>query len=172
MKTGEMTKTALLSAVICILAPLSIPIGAVPISFTNLVLYFSVYIIGARNTVISYVIYYILGIVGLPVFSGFTGGFAKAVGPTGGYLIGFVFMIIICGIFVKMFKSKLLHIMGMVLGTAAAYAVGTAWYCFEAKSNVISALAVCVAPFIIGDIIKIILAAIFGPKIKKRVNFI
>ena len=78
-KTYEITMTALMAAVTCILAPLSIPIGPVPISFTNLAIYLSLYLLGWKKGTISYLIYLLLGLVGLPVFSGFTGGPAKPV---------------------------------------------------------------------------------------------
>ena len=79
-KTYEITMTALMAAVTCILAPLSIPIGPVPISFTNLAIYLSLYLLGWKRGTISYLIYLLLGLVGLPVFSGFTGGPAKLAG--------------------------------------------------------------------------------------------
>ena len=82
-KTYEITMTALMAAVTCILAPLSIPIGPVPISFTNLAIYLSLYLLGWKKGTISYLIYLLLGLVGLPVFSGFTGGPSKLAGPTG-----------------------------------------------------------------------------------------
>ena len=89
-KTYEITITALMTAVTCILAPMSIPIGPVPISFTNLAIYLSLYLLGWKRGTISYLIYLLIGLVGLPVFSGFTGGPAKLAGPTGGYIIGFI----------------------------------------------------------------------------------
>ena len=70
-KTYEMTVTALMTAVTCILAPLSIPIGPVPISFTNLAIYLSLYLLGWKRGTISYLVYLLIGLVGVPVFSGF-----------------------------------------------------------------------------------------------------
>ena len=97
-KTYEITITALMTAVTCILAPMSIPIGPVPISFTNLAIYLSLYLLGWKKGTISYLIYLLIGLVGLPVFSGFTGGPAKLAGPTGGYIIGFIVMEVIAGL--------------------------------------------------------------------------
>ena len=94
-KTYAITVTALMTAVTCILAPLSIPIGPVPISLTNLAIYISLYLLGWKRGTISYLIYLLIGLVGIPVFSGFTGGPAKLAGPTGGYIIGFIAMAII-----------------------------------------------------------------------------
>lgn len=76
-KTYEITITALMAAVTCILAPLSIPIGPVPISFTNLAIYLSLYLLGWKRGTISYLVYLLIGLVGVPVFSGFTGGIGK-----------------------------------------------------------------------------------------------
>ena len=97
-KTYEMTVTALMTAVTCILAPLSIPIGPVPISFTNLAIYLSLYLLGWKRGTISYLVYLLIGLVGVPVFSGFTGGIGKLAGPTGGYIIGFIAMAVIAGL--------------------------------------------------------------------------
>ena len=75
-----------MAAVTCILAPLSVPIGPVPISLTNFAIYLSLYLLDWKKGTLSYLIYLLLGLVGLPVFSGFTGGLAKLAGPTGGYI--------------------------------------------------------------------------------------
>ena len=74
----QMAMIGVMTAVTCIAAPFSIPIpvSPVPLSLTTFILYLSVYILGTRNAFISYVIYLLLGLVGLPVFSGFSGGFA------------------------------------------------------------------------------------------------
>ena len=110
-KTYEITITALMAAVTCILAPLSIPIGPVPISFTNLAIYLSLYLLGWKKGTISYLIYLLLGLVGLPVFSGFTGGPAKLAGPTGGYIIGFIAMAIIAGLVIDDLDIDMLRVL-------------------------------------------------------------
>ena len=96
-KIRSMVIIGLNSAILCILGPLSLPIGPVPISLTNLVIYFSLYLLGAKQGTLSYLIYVLLGLVGLPVFSGFSGGPGKLLGPTGGYIIGFFFLCILSG---------------------------------------------------------------------------
>lgn len=171
MNIKKLTSVALMTAVICILAPLSIPIGAVPVSFTNLAVYFAVYLIGTKYATYSYLIYYLLGLVGLPVFSGFTGGIGKAIGPTGGCLIGFFFMAIISGIFIEKFKhSRLMQLLGMILGTIIVYIFGTLWFSFVMDKTLIESFMVCVAPFIIGDLVKMVIAMYVGTEIKKRIN--
>lgn len=169
MSTRQLALIGIMSAVICILGPLSLPIGLVPISLTNLVIYFSLYALGQKKGTISYVVYLLIGLVGLPVFSGFSGGFVKLAGPTGGYLIGFIFMAFISGIFIDRFSSKIyICIFGMILGTVITYLFGTAWLAYVAKMPFNTALYAGVIPFIPGDLIKIIIAALIGPQIKKR----
>lgn len=162
---------ALFAAITCVLAPLAVPIGPVPISLTNLVIYFSLYFLGWKKGTITYLVYLLIGLVGLPVFSGFTGGVSKLAGPTGGYLIAFILMAIVTGLFIEHFENNIvLCIVGMILGTAIAYAGGTAWYCISTGTGVMAALAMCVFPFIIGDLVKIVLAAIAGPALAKQMK--
>ena len=169
-KTYMLTVTALMTPVTCALAPMSVPIGPVPISLTNLAIYFALYLLGWKMGTVSYIVYLIIGIVGVPVFSGFTGGFAKLLGPTGGYIIGFIPMAIIAGLVIEKSGSRILHFIAMVVGTAVCYAFGTAWFCVVMKSDVAAALGMCVFPFIPGDIAKIVIAMVAGPILKKRIQ--
>ena len=142
---------ALMAAVTCILAPLSIPIGPIPISLTNLVVYFTVYVIGLKAGTCSYCLYVLLGVVGLPVFSGYVGGPAKIAGPTGGYIVGFVLMALI---------------IAWIVGTMVDYALGTAWFAYVQHCTVGYALKVCVYPFIVFDLIKIVAATFLGKAVR------
>jgi len=168
-KTRIMAMTGLMAAVICILGPLSVPIGLVPVSFTNLAVYFSLYILGMKRGTVAYLVYMMIGFAGLPVFSGFTGGPSKLLGPTGGYLIGFIFLAVIAGVFIDKFTDKwYLCIAGMILGTAVCYTTGTIWLSYQAGLSPGAALAAGVIPFIPGDLIKILIAAFIGPEVRKR----
>lgn len=167
MSIRQMAIIALMTALMCILGPMSVPIGTIPISFTNLVIYIMAYLLGAKFGGISYCIYLLIGMVGLPVFSGFSGGLAKLAGPTGGYLIGFLFIAIISGAFIqKGCGKKAISILGMILGTLVAYIFGTIWFVIQAECNIMYALTVCVFPFLIADGIKIIVASKVGPLIQ------
>lgn len=171
ISTKTMALIAVMTAVTCILAPLSIPIGPVPISLTNFAIYLGLYIMGVHEEALSYIVYLLIGFVGLPVFSGFTGGAAKILGPTGGYLIGFLPMLIIAGIAIDIFDGKVIpSVTGMILGTAICYAFGTAWFCIQADYELKSALALCVIPFLPGDAVKIAIAAFLGPQLQKRLR--
>lgn len=161
----------IMAAITCILGPLSIPIpfSPVPISFTNLAIYLTAFILGWKRGTISYFIYLLIGLVGLPVFSGFSGGPGKLFGPTGGYLIGFIFMALISGYFIEKFNGKLfMSILGLILATFAAYLLGTGWLAYQANLTFWQALMAGVIPYLIGDGIKIAFAAIVGPILKSR----
>lgn len=173
ISTAQMTVTALMTAITCILGPMSlpIPISPVPISLTNLVIYFMAYVLGSKLSVASYLLYLLLGAVGLPVFSGFSGGLGKLLGPTGGYLIGFIFLAAIAGLFVEKFPGKIpMHVAGMVAGTIVCYIFGTAWLAKQLGIGFVAGLGVGVIPYLPGDTAKIILAVIAGPKIKKSIS--
>lgn len=165
----EMALIAVMAAVICVLGPLSIPIGVVPISFTNLAVYLAIYALGRRRGTISYLVYLLLGMIGVPVFSGFSGGVGKLFGPTGGYLIGFLFMALLCGWFIDTFSCALVpSFAGMVLGTLVCYLFGTLWLAYQAGLTFSAALAAGVLPFVAGDLIKMAIAAVIGPQVRRQ----
>ncbi|MDR0817156.1 MAG: biotin transporter BioY [Clostridiales Family XIII bacterium] len=166
----KMTVIALMAAVMCIVGPFSIPLPVtlVPISFTFVIIFLSVYILGLKSGTLSVLIYLLLGLVGLPVFSGFTGGAAKFAGPTGGYLIGYIFLAIICGLFADRFNgNRWLYLVGMIIGVAVCYTFGTAWLAVQANLTFGAALAAGVLPFLIGDALKMALITAVAPQIRK-----
>lgn len=169
-KAYPLAMTAVMTAVLCVLAPIALPIGPVPISLTNLILYLSIYILGWRRTAVSYVVYLLIGAVGVPVFSGWAGGLGKIMGPTGGYLVGFLPMVIIAGAIMAVFAHKGVHFAAMALGTAVCYVLGTAWFCVVMDTSVGAALATCVFPFLPGDTLKILAAMAIGPAIRARLD--
>lgn len=170
-KTKTMTIISLMTAMICILGPitLAIPISPVPVSFVTLAIYFAVYILGMRGGTVSCLLYLLIGFIGVPVFSAFTGGAGKLLGPTGGYLIGYVFMALISGFFIERWQNqRIMQMIGMLLGTLVCYLVGTAWLSIQAGMSFSAALAAGVLPFIPGDAVKIAAAFIAAPAVRKR----
>ena len=170
LSSRMITMSAVMAAVMCILAPFSIPIGPVPISLTNLIIYISLYVLGMKQTLISYLTYLLIGLVGLPVFSGFHGGVARLFGPTGGYLIGFIFMVIITGRIIDRHTKWQMCLVGMILGTLVCYAFGTSWLAYQTGMDFTSALFAGVIPFIPGDLIKIGIALLYGPRLQKQLS--
>lgn len=170
-KTLMIAVTALMAAVLCILGPMSLPIGPIPISLTNLALYFMVYLVGTKISAAAFFIYMLLGLAGLPVFSGYAGGPQKLFGPTGGYIIGFLPMIFVCGLAVgRCRKNRLIHIAAFEAATWIPYLLGSAYLAYTAGMSFSTALKVGVVPFILLDLIKICAAAAAGPLIRERLE--
>lgn len=162
---------ALMSAVMCLLGPLSIPIGPVPISVMTLIIYLTIYVLGMKMGTISCIVYLMLGFVGVPVFAGYTGGAAKLLGPTGGYLAGYIFLTLVSGFIMERFSYKRIWcIAAMILGTAVLYLFGTVWFMILTGQGIGYAVSACVAPFVIGDLAKIILAELVGQEVRKRLK--
>ncbi|MBR6400692.1 MAG: biotin transporter BioY [Firmicutes bacterium] len=169
MKTKKMTQVALMSAVICILSPLTLPIGPVPVTLGTLAVLFSAYLLGAKYGTLSYLLYYLLGCFGLPVFSGFQGGISKALGPTGGFLIGFFALCAISGFFIEKYTKNYIRFLGMLLGETVCYLIGVIWYAVVAHTTLLQAFLTACAPFIAVDILKMLIVILVGNEIKKRI---
>ena len=168
IRTKQMVLIALMTAVTCVLGPLSIPLpfSPVPISLTNFGIFLAIFVLGMKSGTISFIIYLLLGAVGVPVFSSFRGGFQVLAGPTGGYLIGFIFLALIMGFALDHFDRKLVPtIIGMIIGMAVCYAFGTVWLAKLLSLSFKEGLMMGVIPYLPGDAAKIIIAAIVGPKL-------
>ena len=163
IRTKQMVLIALMTAVTCVLGPLSIPLpfSPVPISLTNFAIFLAIFVLGMKSGTISFIIYLLLGAVGVPVFSSFRGGFQVLAGPTGGYLIGFIFLALIMGFALDHFDRKLVPtIIGMIIGMAVCYAFGTVWLAKLLSLSFKEGLMMGVIPYLPGDAAKIIIAAI------------
>lgn len=115
--------------------------------------------LGSRHGALSQIIYILLGTVGLPIFAGFTGGIGVLAGPTGGFIVGYVFCAFICGLPYK--KKFLLPLLGLL----ACHILGLLWFVFSTGNSFVSALVICVIPFLPGDILKIILSLFMHRKL-------
>ena len=182
-KTKEITLIGLMTALLCIAGPISLPLpfSPVPVTLSFLAIYFAIYLLGMRRSVICCVVYLLLGFVGLPVFSGFSSGLAKLVGPTGGYLAGYIFMALIGGYFVDKWNGRVVwSFIGMSLGTAVCYALGTLWlacYMYQKSaggqnfgSALGAAFAAGVLPFVAGDLAKMAVSILIGSQVRVRVR--
>ena len=171
----EMALIGLMSAILCITAPFSImlPFSPVPFSFGTLAVYLSAIILGFRPGVSSVIIYLLLGAVGVPVFSGFTGGIGRLLGPTGGYLIGYLFLAGICGFYADRYRGrKTILALGIFLGTLACYTCGVYFYAFQTQTSLFQSFSLTILPFLPGDLAKAILGLVLGTKIRKRLNLL
>lgn len=176
----QLTMTALCAALISVLSPIAIPLGnLVPISLATLAVMVSAVLIGPLLSGIAVMIYILLGIMGLPVFAGFSSGAAIACGMTGGYIFGYILLALCTGFGAlksrrtdSLFRSRAVLLYSMILGTLLLYTAGTAWFMKYTGMNLSGCLAACVLPFLPGDFVKMILVIILrerlAPLIQKR----
>ncbi len=170
MKTKTITTIALFTALLCIIAPttIPIPISPVPLSLATFVIYFSSNILGYKKGLLCCLIYFIIGLAGVPVFSGFSGGISKLAGPTGGYLIGYFFIAFFTGFFAEKFSySLVMQFIGMVIGTVFLDFFGTMWLASLTHTTFLQAAVSAVLPFLLGDIAKMVVAIVLAPLTKK-----
>lgn len=159
----------LLSAVLCVLSPWALPLGPVPVTLGSFAVCLVSSVFGWKRGVAAVGVYVLVGLVGLPVFAGFTGGAHRLFGPTGGFLLGYI----PCAALVGALASKgsfWRRCAGMALGALCCYACGTAWYALQSGAELPAALAVCVTPFLPGDVIKTIAAALLSGLLQKRLG--
>ncbi len=164
LTTKELTQVALAAAFLTICAWTAIPLGEVPITLQTFAIFIIAGLFNIKCGMIALTVYLLMGMVGLPVFAGMTGGLGHIIGPTGGYLVGFFLTILIIGTMMKRFGKKL-AVLGIsaILGMILCYAFGTIWFCtlYTGGINgagITVALIKCVAPYLIPDILKLIFA--------------
>ena len=168
MNLKSMTYISIMSVVIAICAWLTVPY-AVPFTMQTFGVFFALLFLGGRKGTFSIAIYLLLGALGLPVFSGFSGGLWHIFGATGGYLTGFLLTGGIYILFEKLFgKSLKIAVLSLISGLFVCYIFGTLWFSvYKGNMSFLSALTVCVLPFIVPDLLKLFLAVIISKKIKK-----
>jgi len=138
--------------------------------------FLAVGLLGGRRGTAAVSVYLLLGAIGLPVFSGFTGGIGHMLGATGGYIIGFLFSALVMWLIERLLgRSMKTLILSMVAGLITCYAFGTVWfmtvYARESGSiGLITALTWCVFPYVIPDAVKIALAAMITRRVRPHIS--
>ena len=149
---------------------------AIPFTLQTLGVFTVLGLLGGRLGSVAVSIYLLMGVIGIPVFSGFRGGIGHILQPTGGFLIGFLLASLTYWLITNLFsRYKYKRAIGMVLGQIACYITGTLWFIVvnSQADNAISTGAVittCVLPFILPDILKIVIALILSKRISAWVN--
>ncbi len=163
---------SLFSALICVLSFISIP-SPIPFTLQTFGIFLALTVLGGKKGLISILIYLVLGALGLPVFSSFSGGFGHLFGATGGYLLGFISLGLIYCFFEKFSKNNTkLKTIGLIAGLSACYLTGTIWYCGIFLKNLsfnsfLSSLTISVLPFMVPDFVKLFLSILLSNKIKR-----
>ena len=171
----SMVFVALMAAFLCIFSPISIPLPLVPITLQTFGVFLVSALLGWKRGTVAVLIYLLLGLIGLPVFSGWTGGFSSFATPSSGYIIGFVFTALLTGFLIDRFPNRLwMYPVAMIAGLAVCYLFGTIWFLvymnvwMATPYTLWQALLVCVIPFLVGDAVKIAAAAALSYPLRKQ----
>ncbi len=174
--TRELVITAFMAVILAVCSWIEIP-TAVPFTLQTFAVYLSLLLLGGRNGLLSITVFELLGLVGIPVFAGFTGGVGVFLGTTGGYLVGFFFIALIYWLAEKIpvqnkLAESIIKIAALLVGTAVCYAFGTFWFMkvYTAKTAAVdfaTAISWCVTPFVLFDMLKLAAAFLISGRIKK-----
>ena len=171
-KTYDMAYIGIFTVLIAICSWISIPME-VPFTLQTFAVFLAVAVLGGRRGTLSVVVYVLLGAIGVPVFAGFTGGLGIIMNNTGGYIIGFIFSALAMWLIESLFGKKIwVQGISMVVGLLICYAFGTVWFMLVYMRNtgavgLMTVLGWCVIPFIIPDVVKIVLALALSKTLKK-----
>lgn len=169
-KTGALAASALLVALIALFSQISIPLPLVPINLALLAVLLTGFVLPARHALVTVGIYLLMGALGLPVFAGLRGGPQVLFGNTGGYLLGYFFSVAV----VALLKGRAAGLHGRllvcVLALLACYLPGTLWLMFLTGRSLFQVLPLAVYPFIPGDLLKCLLAALLASRLGKLIK--
>lgn len=171
----DLVYISLFAGIMAICAWIFVP-APVPFTLQTLGLFLSVGILGGKRGFFSVLLYLLLGLVGVPVFSGFTGGFSAFAGLYGGYLIGFLLASLAMWLFMHFFKGRRFALTAsMIIGLLICYLTGALWFVLvhartAGSVGLIFTLTTCVLPFILPDAIKIALAVLISKRVSKFIR--
>ncbi len=168
-KILDLTLCALFAVIIALCSWLSIP-SAVPFTLQTFAVFLALLVLGGKRATVSVAIYILLGTVGLPVFHLFTGGLGILIGPTGGYIVGFLPLCICYLIITKAGEKLWIKALALLIGLVMCYICGTVQFAAVSQISIKSAFITTVVPFIIPDTIKLIFSLILSARLKKIIR--
>ncbi|MEJ5377275.1 MAG: biotin transporter BioY [bacterium] len=167
---NRMVLASLMASLTAASSLLAIPLGPVPITLQSLFVLAAGGILGARWGAVSMSLYLLMGMAGLPVFAGGTSGIGKILGPSGGYLLGFVISAALVGFLTHRFQGKIYLFLACLAGLALIYSLGSVWLSLVSRISMENAIALGVMPFLPGDLVKASLAALLIARWRVRVK--
>ena len=174
-KIRNMTFSAFMAAILCILGPLVLPIGIVPFSLSTIVIYLMAIIMNVKCVLFSVLLYLLIGLLGVPVFSGFAAGPGVVFGPTGGYLLAYLPAAAMVSFLSRkarnnrIIRDKFLSLSYFCILSMAnllLYCFGSLWLSFSLPLSFMEAIQAGVFPFVIPDVFKVFIVIFLVRKIK------
>ena len=175
LNTRDMVYIALSAVLIAVCSWISIP-SVVPFTMQTFGVFLTVAVLGGKRGTLAVLVYLLLGVMGLPVFAGFSGGIGSLMGSTGGYIIGFLFLALIMWAMERLWGTGTgMLALSMVLGLLVCYAFGTAWFMLvyartAGSIGLWTALLWCVFPYILPDLAKIALALVLRRRLAAAIR--
>lgn len=165
----NISRCALLAALLCLCGWMAIPLPGISVTMQTFGVFLALELLGGAWGTAAVLTYLLLGLAGLPVFTGFQGGITVLLGPTGGFLWGFLTAGLIYWAVTALLPGRKLA--AMILGLVGCYACGTCWYVFgylnQGPASLSAALLTCVVPYLIPDLLKLFLAHHLGQKLQR-----
>jgi len=164
-----LTVSAMLTALLCALSPIAIPLGAVPISLGLFGVMLISLLLPPANNLAAVATYLTVGLCGLPVFGGGHGGISALFGPTGGYLWGYLVSAPLISLIARRNTAHRFAVacLACLAALPPCYLLGTVQYLLLTRAELSAALWVCVLPFVPFDLLKAFLAALLGLRLSK-----
>ena len=159
-----------MTAAFCLLAPAALPIGPVPVTLATFMIHLLTAVLPRRQALPIIALYLLIGAIGVPVFAGYTGGMARLIGPTGGFLIGYLPGALAQSLIGQKSRRMPVQAAGMAVGAAVWYLLGCGWFALQTGTGLLAAAAVCVVPFLPGDAAKIAVVLVMAPPIRRTVE--
>lgn len=171
----KICRAGLFAAIICVCSFIAVPIGTVPVTAALLCVMLSGIVLSPFESFAACIVYIIMGAVGLPIFSGGSGGIGVLFGPTGGYIWSYPLCALIVSLVSRIsVKNKFLsfgfNIFACFLGVGLTYFLGTVQYMLLCKADFYTAAVVCIIPFIPVDIVKSVAAVLMGLPLRNKLK--
>jgi len=171
-KLRWMVLASLMAALTAVGAYIHVPIGPVPIVLSTLFVLLSGLLLGSRWGLASMCLYLLVGAIGMPVFAGGKGGVTHFLGPTGGYLFGYVLASWLTGVISEQSRSMLIwDILAVITGSLAIYSLGVPWLKMVTQMSWPKTVMVGMVPFLIGDAVKASVAIVLARAVRPMLNW-
>lgn len=170
MNVKDLVKISISTSLISVVAPLSIPIGPIPITLQTLIISIIGILIGGKKGFIATTMYIGIGAIGIPVFAQYKSGLSVLISPTGGFIISFPIMVFIIGIVFEKYKNKIILYIGVILANIINYVTGLCWFLYITNTGLVNGIKLIVIPFMLTTAIKVILTVEIGQILKNRLQ--
>jgi biotin transport system substrate-specific component len=172
---------AMFAALTAVLSQIALPIGPVPLNLATFAVVLAGALLGPKLGALSMLVWVLLGICGVPVFSFFSSGIGIVLGPTGGFIMGFAPAAFTVGLLCnlkaitrpetgKPFLYISRYALAMAAGALVYFTAGTLWFMYVTGNTPAQTLMLCVVPFLPGDLLKILVAAIITHRVKGKLG--